>query len=285
MHYLEQLQRVEKRGMSSSMPLEDQPTGEGNVISIALIPPIAHTAVIDDGAAPHHALNSAASTPLKGLMHFFSKVTKEEHIVCQDRSMIVDIMDLRHVQPQQKRKRSKRKQSSKVTKSTSDDDAPICEPLALTAAHVIPAADADENEDDGNDGEQDDSADADENEDDGNDGEQDDSADADENEIDDDDGVDLFDLRTAVPAVAAPIVALKKKVAPKKKRVGLRVEKMPFYDACAHSGSNTTSGKSGSDDESSKDDFVDDSPMMSRAQQKQVDQYMMRCVGSIRKHK
>jgi hypothetical protein len=253
--------------MSSSMPLDHQPTGEGNVISIASIPPIAHTAVIDDGAVFHHALNSAASTPLKGLMHFFSKVTKEEHIVCQDRSMIVDIMDLRHVQPEQKRKRSKRKQTSKVTKSTSDDDAPICEPLALTAAHVIPAADADENEDDGNDGEQDD------------------SADADENEIDDDDAVDLFDLRTAVPAVAAPIVALKKKVAPKKKRVGLRVEKMPFYDACAHSGSNTTSGKSGSDDESSKDDFVDDSPMMSRAQQKQVDKYMKRCVGSIRKHK
>ena len=90
----------------------------------------------------------------------------------------------------------------------------------------------------------------------------------------DDGAVDIFDLTAAIPPVAEPVVAVKKSDRPYSGR---------FAAKCAHSGSDISSGSTGSDeldddDQKQFSSFVDDSPIMTRKDEKRVRQFMEKYV-------
>ncbi len=106
-------------------------------------------------------------------------------------------------------------------------------------------------------------------------------------DVDDDDAFadeDILDLTTAVPPAPEPIVPVKKSTAqngsaPKSKRP----YNGRFAAKCAHSGSDISSGSTGSDeldddDQKQFSSFVDDSPIMTRKDKKRVRQFMEKYV-------
>lgn len=96
--------------------------------------------------------------------------------------------------------------------------------------------------------------------------------------------VDLFDLRRDVPPASEPVVATNRITATSS--IPLLEQNNPFYSACQHSGSDTTSGQTGtSEDGSSIASFLDDEPIMSQKEQKKVDKFMAKLVGTKRKHR
>jgi hypothetical protein len=94
----------------------------------------------------------------------------------------------------------------------------------------------------------------------------------------DDGAVDIFDLTAAIPPVAEPVVAVKKSDRPYSGR---------FAAKCVHSGSEVSSGNTGSDD--SGDDhekqraraFVDDDEeLMTEKDKQRVKFFMQKYIGS-----
>lgn len=104
-------------------------------------------------------------------------------------------------------------------------------------------------------------------------------------EIQDDDDEALFDLSAAVPPADPPnIVQPSKKT--KKKTVALRPDRMPYYNACKHDGSDTTSGATESSESSnSMDEWLDKSPVMTSKEQKKVNRFMQKVTGKKRRYK
>ncbi len=91
----------------------------------------------------------------------------------------------------------------------------------------------------------------------------------------------LFDLSADVPPADPPIVQPSKK-----KTVALRPDRMPYYDACKHDGSDTTSGATESSESSnSMDEWLDKSPVMTSKEQKKVNRFMQKLTGKKRRYK
>ncbi len=100
-----------------------------------------------------------------------------------------------------------------------------------------------------------------------------------ENQDDDDEA--LFDLSAAVPPADPPIVP-----PTKKKAVALRPDRMPYYNACKHDGSDTTSGETESSESSnSMDEWLDKSAVMTSKEQKKVNRFMQKVTGKKRRYK
>jgi len=93
-------------------------------------------------------------------------------------------------------------------------------------------------------------------------------------EDDDDEALDIFDLTKAIPPAPEPIVPVKKEAAS-------RFESR-FVAKCAHSGSEITSGSSGTDgeDEKQHSSFIDDDPIMTRNDKKKFRYFMKKYIGS-----
>lgn len=85
-------------------------------------------------------------------------------------------------------------------------------------------------------------------------------------------------MTSAVPPAPVPIVPVQKSRE--------RSYKSRFVAKCAHSGSDTTSGSSSSenlnanDDEQNLSSFLDDDPIMSRSDKKRVYKFMKKYIGS-----
>jgi len=96
-------------------------------------------------------------------------------------------------------------------------------------------------------------------------------------EDDDDEALDILDLTSAVPPAPEPMVPVKK--------AGKRRDESRFAAKCAHSGSEVTSGTTGSDNPDADDEkqhttFLDDVPIMTRDDEKRVQHFMKKYIGS-----
>ena len=94
----------------------------------------------------------------------------------------------------------------------------------------------------------------------------------------DDGAVDIFDLTAAIPPVAEPVFAV---------NISDRPYSGRFAAKCAHSGSEVSSGSTGSDDPGDNDEkqrakaFVDDDEeLMTRRDKQRVKRFMMKYIGS-----
>jgi hypothetical protein len=98
--------------------------------------------------------------------------------------------------------------------------------------------------------------------------------DADVDEDDDDEALDILDLTRAIPPAPESIVPVKQK---NESQFESR-----FLAKCAHSGSEITSGSSGTDgdDEKQHSSFIDDDPIMTRNDEKRVRYFMKKYIGS-----
>ncbi len=93
---------------------------------------------------------------------------------------------------------------------------------------------------------------------------------------DDDGAVDLFDLTSAVPPNTEPVVPVTKSLASASKRP----YSSRFVAKCAHSGSEVSSGSTGSDDPGDENEqqraraFLNDEQIMTRGDEKRVKRFM-----------
>jgi hypothetical protein len=97
----------------------------------------------------------------------------------------------------------------------------------------------------------------------------------------DDGAVDILDLTAAIPPVAEPVVAVNKSDRPYSGR---------FAAKCIHSGSEVSSGSTGSDDSGDDDEkqraraFVDDDEeLMTQKDKQRVKRFMRKYTGSLGK--
>jgi hypothetical protein len=192
--------------------------------------------------------SSAAATPQKRkITDFFKIVPSAEHIQHNDEMMAPDSMDLRNVF-----------KSGHITNRGNmfHDDASdnhegdiISDSDDVDLSRTSIGSDADNDADD--------------------------IAHCNDDDADDDDGVDLLDLTDAVPPVPDPIVPVAINTPASK----LRPYNSKFAAKCAHSGSEITSGTTGSDEPSDDGDksnsfLNDEEVIMTRADKKRVKHFM-----------
>lgn len=192
--------------------------------------------------------SSAAATPQKRkVTDFFKRVPSAEHIQHIDEMMAPDSMDLRNVF--KSGKISNRGNAFHDDASNAHEGDTISDSDDVDSSRTSIGSDADNDADD--------------------------TAHSNDVDAEDDEGIDLLDLTDAVPPVAYPIVPVAINTPPSK----VKPYNSRFAAKCAHSGSEITSGTTGSDEPS--DDGVglnsflnDEEVLMTRADRKRVKKFM-----------